>query len=106
MRIGLGVTTRNRHGSVDIEWSPRTMVRAMKLLKKHLGVFLLLIFLGLFIGTLAWFIVERIFTEAGLPFSLETGPIGFDIGVLSMSLEVNPGSLLGAAAGILLFRSL
>ncbi|HUX21981.1 MAG TPA: hypothetical protein VMW69_12140 [Spirochaetia bacterium] len=78
----------------------------MKLNKKHVGAFLLLVLLGMFIGTLAWDIVERIFAQAGLPFSLETGPIGFDIGVLSLYLKVNPGSFLGAVGGILLFRSL
>lgn len=78
----------------------------MKLIKKHLGTFLLLAFLGMFIGTLAWDIVERIFAQAGLPFSLETGPIGFDIGVVSFYIRINPGSFLGAAGGILLFRSL
>jgi presenilin-like A22 family membrane protease len=78
----------------------------MKLIKKHVGAFLLIVLLGMFIGTLAWDIVERIFAQAGLPFSLETGPIGFDIGVLSVYLKINPGSFLGAAGGILLFRSL
>ncbi len=78
----------------------------MKLTKKHVGAFLLLVLLGMFIGTLAWDIIERIFAQAGLPFSLETGPIGFDIGVLSVYLKINPGSFLGAAGGILLFRSL
>ena len=78
----------------------------MKLTKKHVGSFLLLVLLGMFIGTLAWDIIERIFAQAGLPFSLETGPIGFDIGVLSVYLKINPGSFLGAAGGILLFRSL
>jgi hypothetical protein len=78
----------------------------MKLIKKHVGAFLLLVLLGIFIGTLAWDIIERIFAQAGLPFSLETGPIGFDIGVLSVYMKINPGSFLGAAGGILLFRSL
>jgi len=78
----------------------------MKLIKKHVGAFLLLVLLGIFIGTLAWDILERIFAQAGLPFSLETGPIGFDIGVLSVYMKINPGSFLGAAGGILLFRSL
>lgn len=78
----------------------------MKLTKKHVGAFLLLVLLGMFIGTLAWDIIERIFAQAGLPFSLETGPIGFDIGVLSVYLKINPGSFLGAAGGVLLFRSL
>lgn len=82
------------------------MVPAMKLVKKNLSAFVMLIFLGLFIGTLAWEIVERIFAAAGLPFSLEAGPIGFDIGVLSVYLKINPGSLLGAVSGILLFRAM
>ncbi|HUZ16862.1 MAG TPA: hypothetical protein VMV68_00630 [Spirochaetia bacterium] len=78
----------------------------MKLIKKNVTPFLLLIVLGIFIGTLAWDIVERIFAQAGLPFNLEVGPIGFDIGVLSLYLRVNPGTFLGAAGGVLLFRSI
>lgn len=81
------------------------MKPSMKLVKKHVGAFLLLIFLGMVIGTLAWFLVERIFAQAGLPFSLETGPIGFDIGLISFYLKINPGSFLGAVGGVLLFRS-
>lgn len=78
----------------------------MKLLKKHLGAFFLVVFLGIFIGTLTWFIVERIFAEAGLPFSVETGPVGFNLGVISLYLKMNPGSILGAIGGVLLFRAL
>lgn len=66
----------------------------------HLVRFLLL---GLIIGTLAWGIIERLFAYAGLPFSLNAGPIGFDIGVLSVHMSVNPGSLIGLALGYRLF---
>ena len=78
----------------------------MKLVRKNLGALVVVLFLGLLVGTLAWDILERIFSQAGLPFSLSTGPIGFDIGVLSLYVRVNPGSFLGTAGSLLLFRSL
>jgi hypothetical protein len=77
----------------------------MKLIKKNLGAFVTLTVLGIVIGTLAWELLERIFAQAGLPFSLEAGPVGFDAGVLSLYIKVNPGSFIGAAAGILIFRA-
>lgn len=78
----------------------------VKLVRKNLTPLLVILFLGLVIGTLAWNIVERIFAEAGMPFSLSTGRIGFDVDVLAVYIRVNPGSFLGAAGGVLLFRAL
>ncbi len=78
----------------------------MKLIRKNLAPLVVIVFLGLLIGTLAWDIVERILSEAGFPISLSTRPIGFDIGVISFFFRVNPGSFLGIAGAVLLFRSL
>lgn len=78
----------------------------MKLIKKNLQPLLLLLFLGLLIGTLSWDILERLAAAAGLPFSLSVGPVGFDLEVISFFIRFNPGTFLGAAGGILLFRSL
>jgi hypothetical protein len=75
----------------------------MKLTKKNSGLFALLIFLGLLIGTFSWEILERILLTAGAPIDLSAGPIGFDLDVISLFIKVNPGSLVGAAAGVVFF---
>ena len=75
----------------------------MKLSKKSRSVFLLILFLSLLIGTLSWEILERIIALTGRRMDLSIGPVGFDIGVLSLWLRLNPGSFLGTVAGILLF---
>ena len=41
----------------------------------------------------------------GLESPLTLGPIGFDLSVLAVWLSINPGSVLGAVLGYLLFRS-
>jgi len=78
----------------------------VKLIKKNLQPFLIFLFLGLLIGTLSWDIVEMLIRMTGANFSLQAGPIGFDLEVISFYFKINPGSLMGAAGGILLFRSL
>jgi hypothetical protein len=78
----------------------------VKLIKKNLQPLLLFIFLGLLIGTLSWDIIERLAATAGLPFSLSVGPVGFDLEVISFFIRFNPGTFLGTAGGVLLFRSL
>jgi hypothetical protein len=75
----------------------------MKLTKKNTGLFTLLVFLGLLIGTFGWEILERILASAGAPLDLSVGPVGFDLDVISLFIKVNPGSLLGAAAGVVFF---
>ena len=75
----------------------------MKLTKKNSGLFVLLFALGLITGTFAWEIFERILSVAGVSLDLGIGPIGFDLNVIAVYLKVNPGSLLGAAAGVFLF---
>ncbi|HUX50760.1 MAG TPA: hypothetical protein VMW73_08180 [Spirochaetia bacterium] len=78
----------------------------MKLNSRNRGLFLLITGLSMIIGTFAWAIIERILTLAGIPISLEVGPVGFDIGVIAASIHVNPGTLLGFFPGILIFRNL
>ena len=62
--------------------------------------------LCLIVGTLAWEVLERILRMSGVPLDLTVGPVGFDIGILAVWLEANPGTLLGIVPAILLFRRL
>ncbi len=75
----------------------------MKLTKKNSRLFALLFFLGLVTGTFAWEIVERVVAAAGAELDLSVGPIGIDLDVIAIYAKVNPGSLLGIAAGMILF---
>jgi hypothetical protein len=43
---------------------------------------------------------------AGFSIDLTAGPVGFDIEVLSLYIKLNPGTLIGAAIGYLLFKRL
>ena len=75
----------------------------MKLTKKNSGLFVLLFSLGLITGTLAWEIIERIIALTGAEIDLGVGPLGFDLSVIAVYIRANPGSLLGAAAGVFIF---
>ena len=51
------------------------------------------------IGTFSWDILERVLAVASVPVDLRVGPLGFDTGVLSVRLMLNPGSLVGLYLG-------
>ncbi len=76
----------------------------MKITQKYLKYLYLFIILGIITGSLCWEILERLLAAAGLNLNLSTGPVGFDISVLSVYLKVNPGSFLGAAGGWLFIK--
>ena len=58
------------------------------------------------LGSIAWEVAERLLAAAGLELNLSVGPIGFDLQVLAMHVEANPGTVLGAVGGWLLLRAL
>ena len=78
----------------------------MKLTKKNIQSMTLVIVLCTLGGSFAWFILEIIFASAGLPFSLSTGRIGFDLEIIAFYLNVNPGTVLGIAAGFFVFKAI
>lgn len=78
----------------------------MKLNGRTRSTFVLLLALGVLIGSLAWEVLERILARFGVQPGLSLGPIGFDLDVLAFSLVLNPGTILGALGGLLLFHFL
>jgi hypothetical protein len=79
----------------------------MKLARKTIGPFIILILSGMLIGSLCWEVIERLIRLAP---SLSTftltvlEPIKiFDFYVLSMSFRANPGTLAGLVSGVILF---
>jgi hypothetical protein len=78
----------------------------MKLTGRNRPTFLSFLIGGLLVGGLAWELLERMLSAFGLQLHLGVGPVGFDLSVLAVSLVVNPGTLLGALGGLVLFRVL
>jgi len=77
----------------------------MKLSSRNRSTFLSFLGLGFLIGTLAWEVLERIILQlVGIELALGIGPVGFDLSVLSVFIEINPGTFIGILGGIFLFR--
>jgi hypothetical protein len=78
----------------------------MKLSGKNVTTLIAIALLGAVVGGLGWEVVERICARLGLVLALSVGPIGFDLSVVSLRFLVNPGTFVGLAGGVLLFRAL
>jgi len=78
----------------------------MKYGKKNRGVLIRLLLLGAFSGTIAWSLLERAVSYMGVQVQMGVGPVGFDLQVVSFFIFLNPGTLLGIAGSLWLFRSL
>jgi hypothetical protein len=76
----------------------------MKLNSKNLPVLIRLVLLCAVVFTLAWELVERLLALADVTLDLSLGPIGFDIQVISLYVQANPGTLLGIIPAVILFR--
>lgn len=65
----------------------------------------LIFLLAIIAGTLAWELLAAFLALGGIELGLTTGPVGFDAGVISFFIEVNPGTFLGLFIGYRLGRS-
>lgn len=59
----------------------------------------LIFVLAILAGTLGWEVMVSLLALGGLELELSTGPVGFDVGVLSIYMEVNPGTFIGLFLG-------
>lgn len=78
----------------------------MKYSRKNRPILLKMLLLGGLIGTFAWDLLERIAHIAEVPLHIAVGPVGFDLHVISFYLYLNPGTLFGIIAAVILFRRL
>jgi hypothetical protein len=78
----------------------------MKLSKTHIPGLIRVVVLFCVLGSFAWEILERLVAVAGLELSLAVGPYGVDLGVIAVYISPNPGLILGAGIGVLVFRNL
>lgn len=76
----------------------------MKLTSKNLSTLVILVVLVGVAGTFTWEILERFLSMFQLPLDLRVGPVGFDAGILSMRMLVNPGTIAGGVVGYRMFR--
>lgn len=66
---------------------------------------LVVFILTILAGTLGWEVLVSILALGGLQLNLSTGPVGFDVKVISFYMEVNPGTFLGLYLGYRFARS-
>lgn len=59
----------------------------------------LLFVLSILSGTLGWEVIVSLLAIFGLSLELSTGPVGFDVRVISFYMEVNPGTFIGLFFG-------
>lgn len=78
----------------------------MKLNNRTKNILILLLFLGLFTGTLAWSVFERVLGLFDIDFTMQLGPLGFDISIVQFYIQMNPGTLLGLLSGLFIFKKL
>ncbi len=78
----------------------------MKLTGRNAPTLTAIALLGAVVGGLGWEVVERISARLGVVLALAVGPIGFDLSVISLRFLVNPGTFVGLAGAVLLFRVL
>ena len=76
----------------------------MKLNSKNLPVLFRLLLLSMVVATIAWELIERLVAIAGGALDLSLGRIGFDIGVIALWVQANPGTLIGIVPAVILFR--
>ncbi|MFP4300654.1 MAG: hypothetical protein ACLFPW_13770 [Spirochaetaceae bacterium] len=65
----------------------------------------LIFVLTILAGTLGWEVLVSLLALGGLELPLSTGPVGFDVKVISFYMEVNPGTFLGLFLGYRFARS-
>ncbi len=80
-------------------------MRHMKLIKRNISTFIILLTLFIAIGTLSWELLERILASAGLPIDWTVGPVSLDVRVLKLELMVNPGTIIGTFFGFRVFHA-
>lgn len=78
----------------------------MKYSKRSRPTLIRLLVLAGIAGTLGWELFMRLLALGGVVIDLSVGPVGFDLEVISLFIMVNPGTFLGAGAGLFLFRRL
>ena len=76
----------------------------VKLNGKNLPVLIRLLLLSMVVATIAWELIERLIALGGGSLDLSLGPVGFDIGVIALWIQANPGTLIGIVPAIILFR--
>lgn len=76
----------------------------MEFSRSNTGYFIAFMLLGGVLGSALGTLVVKFFPAAGFITSNLTGPVGFNLEIISFSLRLNLASIIGIVAGIVLFR--
>lgn len=74
--------------------------------RSNTGYFIAFMLLGGVLGSALGTLVVKFFPAAGFITSNLTGPVGFNLEIISFSLKLNLASIIGLVAGIVLFRKI
>lgn len=72
--------------------------------RSNTGYFIAFMILGGILGSALGTLLVKFFPGAAFITSNLTGPIGFNLEIVSFSLKLNFASIVGLVSGILLFR--
>ncbi len=72
--------------------------------RSHIGFFLAFILIGAILGSALGSLFVSIFPGAKIIQKTLTGPIGFNLEIISFNLKLNLSSIIGIIIGIFLFR--
>ena len=82
----------------------------MILNKKNISFFILILILGLIIGSFIWELIERIIhlfpNTISFTLTMKKPYRLFDFYVLAIDLRVNPGTIIGIIAGFFIFKGI
>ena len=76
----------------------------MKLSSRTQNTFMTMFLLWSIVGTLAWELLVRVLALFGPDLDLSVGPVGFDVEVVRLYVQFNPGTLAGVILAVILFR--
>lgn len=79
---------------------------SMEFSRSNTGYFIAFMLLGGVLGSALGTLIVKFFPEAGFITSNLTGPIGFNLEIISFSLKLNLASIFGLVSGIILFRKI
>ncbi len=72
--------------------------------KGNLGYFLSFVFIGALLGSALGALIAKMVPALSLIKENLTGPVGFNLEILSFSLRLNISAVLGIVAGVFLFK--
>lgn len=72
--------------------------------KENIGFFVVFLILGGILGSAIGTLLAKIFPSISIIKATLTGPLSFNLEIISFSIKLNISSIVGIIAGIIVFR--